>query len=421
MTVIRTTTALVLSLAAVLAAPGRAHAYRTLADQDGLPDGLRVGWRETIQYQLASDPVDGLTEAQVQEIVSAAFAAWGAAGCSTPALVGLGRGPDGAMSGDGIVSIAFVRRDWVLLGLPPDAAASTDVIYEVSPDGREARIVDADILVNADLFSWRGAPEDPRVRALRPVLIHEIGHALGLAHNCETSGSGRAPACSTIAAAADSTMYPLYQPDLQSAVRADDASGLCFLYGTMGAPCPDSCTGETACRDGRCVPLECASAGCEVCTEDTQCSGYCEAGFCRRPLRAGAPCERAAQCLVGSCGADGLCPTMCGPTACAPGEYCSPPGACVRQPADFALPCDAPSECRTGFCVTSERHGNFCSVECTATSGCPDDYRCAMVEVASVCVPPSSSTSCVAQPWRPAASTLPLLVLVALLGARRLK
>lgn len=53
--------------------------------------------------------------------------------------------------------------------------------------GSDARIAEADIELNAVHFDWRSSP-DPRGRTaedrLRAVLVHELGHFLGLAHPC---------------------------------------------------------------------------------------------------------------------------------------------------------------------------------------------------------------------------------------------
>jgi len=318
------------------------------------------------------------------------------------------------MSGDGVISIAFVRRGWAAQGLSATAAASTEVLYEVSADGNSARIVDADILINADSFEWSGDASDPVVRALRPVLVHEIGHALGLIHNCELEPSELAPACADLDAPEAATMYPLYSAGVQRIVQPDDAAGLCFLYGVGGAPCATACADGDVCQEGECVPSACAPRGCSSCISDVECPGYCERGFCRTGGETEAVCERGAQCLSGSCGDDLRCASMCGAAGCEPSSYCGSEGACAPVPTDFGDTCDAPSECGSGLCVRQDLGLTFCTVACNPRSDCPTDYRCLTVDDRAVCVPPRATSCAVTHGRRPIPAAVLTLLSMAL-------
>lgn len=141
--------ALVIAIAAL---PNTAFAYRTLADADGLPAGSRVLWESPLRFQIAGAPPSSLSGTDVDAIVSAAFAQWAGVGCGTPEFINQGQGPDGASSGDGIVSIVFIRSGWSDMGLDPNQAAITDILYSSAGTEGVYRILDADILLNAEDF-----------------------------------------------------------------------------------------------------------------------------------------------------------------------------------------------------------------------------------------------------------------------------
>lgn len=393
--------ALVIAIAAL---PNTAFAYRTLADADGLPAGSRVLWESPLRFQIAGAPPSSLSGTDVDAIVSAAFAQWAGVGCGTPEFINQGQGPDGASSGDGIVSIVFIRSGWSDMGLDPNQAAITDILYSSAGTEGVYRILDADILLNAEDFRWAGE-DGSSLRALRPVLVHEIGHALGLAHPCEATGGS--PSCDDVPGARETTMFPLYAPDQQRSVQADDREGVCELYGPLGPPCPAPCGPGTFCRDGACLPEDCLDAECASCLSDAECAGgFCAAdGYCRERRMGGADCMRGPQCLSGVCAADGTCAASCGGLQCSGGTYCAVDGACESPPPDFGAACDGPAECSSSLCVRSTLNGTFCSVPCSG--GCPANFRCASVEGESVCapVPPGcsvrsgGSSSSRAAPW----------------------
>lgn len=79
---------------------------------------------------------------------------------------------------------------------------------------------------NAEYYQWSvdGHPSPLGTRDVQAMLTHEIGHALGLLHNCDEE----AGACTPSEAAA--VMYPSYRGEAQRVLERDDIDGLCFLY-----------------------------------------------------------------------------------------------------------------------------------------------------------------------------------------------
>jgi hypothetical protein len=144
-----------------------------------------------------------------------------------------------AQLGDGRNTLQWVHSGWVELGFPSTAPGATDVRYE-KKDG-VWQIVEADIYLNAESFQWSQVPTVPVY--LEAVLVHELGHALGLLHPCEADQAAAvlAPHCDDVPGAAQTTMYPVYDPE--QVTDADDTAVFAFIQSTC-----ESWAVLTACR-----------------------------------------------------------------------------------------------------------------------------------------------------------------------------
>ena len=105
--------------------------------------------------------------------------------------------------------------------------AATFTGYYSLRGGSSYRIYDADIVTNSTGYSWTSQGEDPGGAGcaseiyVEGVMVHEIGHALGLGH----TGVGDATMASSVS----------FCNNDPATTEADDESGLVALYGS--APC----------------------------------------------------------------------------------------------------------------------------------------------------------------------------------------
>lgn len=101
-----------------------------------------------------------------------------------------------------------------------------------------SEIIEADIEINAVHFDWRSLP----VHSLDAVLLHELGHVLGLDHTCRAStlstrldnGGAALPVCRELAASArQGVMYPdpLEPGTLRLQLSSDELAAAADLYG----------------------------------------------------------------------------------------------------------------------------------------------------------------------------------------------
>src|SRR5712691_2800478 len=144
---------LILSGALALVA-GRAHAFRTASDQPQFAGTTRVRWANSaISYGVSTDIPPGLTQEDVEAVAVRATGRWSATTCSDVVFGSVGRRSEPAAAGDGVNTIQFLKSGWTSRGFDPTAAGITDVQYEKDDQGEWA-IVEADIYLNADNFSW---------------------------------------------------------------------------------------------------------------------------------------------------------------------------------------------------------------------------------------------------------------------------
>lgn len=391
----------VLVVVTVLTA-SRAHAFRTSSDKAELAGAGVVAWtRPSFAFAISGSPPVPLSIDDVLLALDAARTTWAVPQCAAPALVASGISGLPAKSGDGRNSIEWVDSDWLARGFPETSPGATDVVYE-KQDG-QWHIVEADVYLNAEMFQWSSLPSADVY--LQAVLVHELGHALGLLHPCEVSpklSDPSAPLCGAVPDAQESAMFPEYDPG-QSALGPDDEAGLCFLY--PRTPCTQGgCPSGQSCVDGVCRQ-DCAGPGCS--------SGAAEIGD---------PCVVHSDCQSSAC-IDGSCMKGCaGPSGCSGGDCMSAEGVgfCASASVGLGEPCSSASGCLGQRCIQVDNLEPACTRLCG--TGCPTGWHCGAVGADDVCVPesePEPSSCAIAPPGTRRGARWVVLGLLLLWCARR--
>lgn len=211
-------------IAAMLALvlPCTAQAYDL--EHDGSGDAIR--WPGTFTLAVSNQSRDVAGD-ELLAVVQRAAAHWSAVAGVTIQIVSEDHpGAPGyapAEEEKNRSEVIFVDDDWEY----DDSVVATTL---VTSDSATHQILDADILVNEAQHHFGILPDDSQPGQglrddLEGALTHELGHALGLAHNNEL---------------AEATMYPSTLPGEVSkrALSPDDTAGVQALYGTSEAPRP---------------------------------------------------------------------------------------------------------------------------------------------------------------------------------------
>jgi len=190
-------------------------------------------WDSAPNYRVDSRGLVGVTDSTggataVVNAINNSSVGWNGAGSGT-VVTATRASVSGFSLGDGIPMLNFTDPQNACTG---NCLAATFTSYYSSRGDGTYRIYDADIVTNT-AHPWTSQSEDPGGSGcsgefyIEGVMVHEIGHALGLAH---TTVSG-------------ATMYPSVSAcnNAPASIATDDVNGINALYagggGGGGAPC----------------------------------------------------------------------------------------------------------------------------------------------------------------------------------------
>jgi hypothetical protein len=337
-----------------------AEAFRALGGDERFDRQPVVAWDvATIELQFSAEN-SPLSSSVLQDVAESSAAAWDEHDCDSPHLrIGVAKASS-IEPADGRNTIAWVD-DWSMRGFDPSAPAQTELQFEKRGSGLW-QIVEADIYLNAADFQWGESGSDAAVE-LGPVLLHELGHVLGLLHPCGDDAPS-IPACGKDPAF-DVVMNPAYSVERSMPV-ADDLAGICTLYG-QHVPL---CTGDADCPAAR------------YCNS----SGACVAGTAPEA----APCSGDRDCASGLC-ANEVCALPCSSSMDCPSQStCSVEaevGVCVSVLRPIGESCSQSEECASQKCVIDQHGTGFCTLPCTMDDVCPQHWKCGAPQAEQVCIP----------------------------------
>lgn len=219
-----------------------------------IESGKPLAWEDpSVHLHLYGGTDDRWAAPWIVQQVEKAARLWSAVPCSRARLsVEIVRGRSGVAAADGESALVFRDRLWCPEGgrkrrecWPPEVPAVTTVRPEGRFDARsEVAILEADIEVNAVHYRWRPEPSAadepgparPAPASLAHVLVHEMGHVLGLDDVCRKRPMQAAvqalPACNDVPEALRSTaMFPEpSEPFPSPRLGAADRAFLCRVY-----------------------------------------------------------------------------------------------------------------------------------------------------------------------------------------------
>jgi hypothetical protein len=215
--------------AAVMSAPAL-HAYLKLGyELNGKLVGL--AWTDAVRYRVTNRDITNVTAAQLQTAIAHAFTEWGhpADVNITSQFLGftnLEPQVDGGQTviGDGQTVIGFSARP----SLDRTLGATS---FEF--DSQTGRFIGADIFINS-IFSWSVAANGEASRFdLESIIVHEVGHLLGLGHSALGETEPRTGGGRTVLGKR-AVMFPIAYPPgstIDRTIEADDIAGITDIYG----------------------------------------------------------------------------------------------------------------------------------------------------------------------------------------------
>jgi hypothetical protein len=247
-------------LATLFAVPsllaGPAHAYVRATTTTGVP----VWWlspRVTMDIYLGAPPPN-MTAEQYWNASQLAAQAWSHADIACTGLTITMTRNEAATADVGFDRknvIVFRQDNWCQPATaqdpaPPCYPANAMAVTTLVKNKITGEIVDADTEINAVHFAWADLVANPAeangsTADFQNTLTHELGHVIGLAHNCYIPNDGPAPlvdntgkpeiacgASNVPASVTDATMYPVVATSDtdRRTLSPDDEQAVCDIY-----------------------------------------------------------------------------------------------------------------------------------------------------------------------------------------------
>jgi hypothetical protein len=261
--------ALLLGFVTLVTIPRGAQAYVREVTKSGVP----VAWHYpcvTMHIYVGSPPpVLTANDFFAASVQAAAVWSYPALACTDIRLTMVAEAQATADVGrDNENVIVFRRNTWCREPTPVDDAgipqpecfpASALAVTTIFKNSKTGEILDADIELNAVDYSWGDLVGQPTLSIsttadFQNALTHELGHVVGLDHNCYAASDGQPrlndntgepevdcygnpPPPATVSKA---TMYPsvVLTDTLRRALSPDDAQGICEVYPHLHDVCP---------------------------------------------------------------------------------------------------------------------------------------------------------------------------------------
>jgi len=228
-------------IVAILLRPTDARAF--VREMTSWTDGKPLLWPTGCVLMAVGDPQSDLVSwDQLTDAARAAGETWTQAGSSCGGFRFEVEKAGGALEAraDGVNAVIFRTKGYCQSGgksiCDPLSMAITWLYY--ADDGH---LFEADIEINGEAYVWNDGADGTAMFDVQTGLTHEMGHLLGLDHNCyEGMGLPRpvddqgVPIVVCDQAGEEvraSIMYPIDSPSgARRALAADDVRGICALY-----------------------------------------------------------------------------------------------------------------------------------------------------------------------------------------------
>lgn len=321
----------------------------------------------TIPLEIDADgPIrlrSGDTQADVRAAIDRAVASWNDVSCNAMSLAIAGTTTETTnVVTDGVDAQDFINRV-VWIEQAERYSYGSLVLGVTSPlFYQDGTIVEADVVLNGVDNTWAvyknlsdvpGGSTDPtEATDVESVVVHELGHLLGLGHVLDGAEMAEPP-----------TMTPTVDPRLRTrTLEATDRDGVCFLYPVGSRSCD---------ADGDCPQfIEQVQTG-DGLKEDIADFSRCVNNTCTKIEEV--PCgdgDVGDRCCTNNCKGSGSCLALAQDQT----SYCV--SACSSsRPCPDGFTC-APLEGGGGACISDVVLGCSCDVNDSCTTSCACDSDC---------------------------------------------